>query len=319
MARWIKVSSIGASPPPAPEGAEGDALVESIIAFWRDEIAVVLPDEPDLIVLPELCDRFSTHAPEQEKTFRAVRGDRVLNSFQEIARENRCYIAYSSTRAAPNDAWLNSTLIIDRAGDVIGTYDKNHVVVSETTDFDIVCGSDARLIECDFGTIAIAICFDLNFDELRLQYKSFQPDLILYPSLSHCELMEPYWAHSCRAHFVGCMGVANLPSKIYSPVGHIIAASTNHYQHVTARINLDCVVAHLDGNWDRLKKLKQRYGLDVTIFDPCYLGSVLISSESESISALEMARDYEIELLDDYMQRSREHHRNPTTLLQKYS
>jgi predicted amidohydrolase len=317
MARWVKVSSIGAPPPPAPKSEVDESLVDSIIAFWRNEIAVVLPEQPDLIVLPELCDRFSTHTPDQEKQFRQFRGDRVLNAFREMARDHRCYIAYSSARAAPNDAWLNSTLMIDRRGELIGTYYKNHAVVSETTDFDIICGTEAPLIECDFGTVAIAICFDLNFDELRLQYKTLKPDLILYPSLSHCDLMEPYWAHTCRAHFVSCQGVANLPSKIYSPVGHIIASSTNHYQHVTARINLDCVVAHLDGNWEKLQHLKNRYGTNVSIFDPGYLGSVLISSESETVSATSMARDCEIELLDNYIQRSRNHHRNPKNLLSK--
>jgi predicted amidohydrolase len=311
MARWVKVSSIGAAPPPAPAGADFQALLSALIAFWQEEIEAVLPEQPDLIVLPELCDRFSTHSPAQERAFRSERGNSLLHFFQQTARDNNCYIAYSSHQPAPGGAWLNATIMLDRKGEIAGTYSKNHVVISETKDYDVLCGERAELIECDFGRVAVAICFDLNFDELRLRYKSLQPDLILYPSLSHCELMEPYWAHTCRAHFVGCMGVANLPSVIYSPVAHKIASSTNHYHRVTARLNLDCVVAHLDGNWERLKRLKRRFGNDVTIFDPGYLGSVLISSESATLSAREMARECNVELLDDYMQRSRMHHRNP--------
>jgi hypothetical protein len=67
---------------------------------------------------------------------------------------------------------------------------------------------------------------------------------------------------------------------------------------------LDCKLVHLDYNWGRLRKLKAKYGPKVTISDPGCLGSVLISSEHETISVDEMIKEYEIELLDDYFTRA---------------
>lgn len=67
---------------------------------------------------------------------------------------------------------------------------------------------------------------------------------------------------------------------------------------MTARINLDCYVAHLDYNGQRLASLKARYGAGVVISDPGLLGSVLITSETDGVSARDMAREFGIELLD---------------------
>jgi hypothetical protein len=127
----------------------------------------------------------------------------------------------------------------------------------------------------------------------------------------HGGLMQAYWAYSCRAHFVSATGVDVTPNEFYSPVGHRIAASTNYMQNITATLNLDCTVAHLDYNWGKLARLKEKYGRDVTIFDPGQLGAVLITSESETVSIQEMIAEFEIELLDDYMERALAHHHNP--------
>jgi hypothetical protein len=312
MAKRVKVSAIGAVPPTVPYGVETvDARNQVMIDFWRDEIDLVLPDQPDLIVLPELCDRFSGLTEEQAKRQRTGRGDTMLEFLQNVARANRCYIAYPAAWPAPDGSWRNAALMIDRNGEVIGAYHKNHPVVTETTEMDILCGAATPILECDFGRVGFAICFDLNFDELRLKYKALRPDLIIFPSMYHGGIMQPYWAYSCRAHFVGCVGIANLPSEMYSPVGHLIAASTNYFHSVTATLNLDCRVAHLDFNREKFKALKVKYGTGVTIFDPGQLGSVLITSERDDISAEQMIEEFEIEVLDDYLARSLKHHHDP--------
>ena len=76
-------------------------------------------------------------------------------------------------------------------------------------------------------------------------------------------------------------------------------------------MNLDCKVAHLDFNWEKLTSLKAGYGPGVSIYDPGYLGSVLISSETDDKTSDDLVREFEIELLDDYWVRSLAHHHDP--------
>jgi len=197
--------------------------------------------------------------------------------------------------------------LLDRNGDVAGVYNKNHPVIIEVEDNLIQCGEEAPVFECDFGRVAFAICFDLNFDELRLKYVRDKPDLIVFPSMFHGGFMQQYWAYSCRAHFVGAIA-GGLPSSIVSPVGQVTSSTSSYYDFVSATINLDCAVAHLDYNRSKLEAIRQKYGKKVRVTDPGYLGSVLLSSETEEFSAEDLVREFEIEKLDDYLARSRSYH-----------
>jgi len=243
------------------------------------------------------------------QTYYEARGTQVLDFMRQVARDNGCHMAYSAARHLPDGTWRNSTQIIGRNGDVLGIYDKNHVVISETTEGGILAGSSAPLIACDFGRVACAICFDLNFEPIRIKYVAARPDLIVFSSMYHGGLMQGYWAYACRAHMV--TAVAGLPSGVLSPVGETIATSTNYYPYVTASVNLDCEVVHLDGNWRKLDALRAHYGPKVTVHDPGYLGAVLITSEAESVTASQMADEFEIERLDDYFARSLGHIAQP--------
>ena len=309
MARYLKISSIGACPYHLDNNIDYHKAVDKMIEHWKSELEQVLPDKPDLIVLPEACDRPPNYPMKERIEYYKSRGNRILEFFARTARDNNCYIAYSAAREAEDGTWRNSTRIIDRTGKVAGTYNKNHLVIEETTEGGILCGKDAPIIECDFGRVACAICFDLNFDELRLKYAKEKPDLILFSSMYHGGLMQSYWAYSCRSYFAGC--IAGLPNSIISPVGEVIASSTNYFDFVTATVNLDCCVAHLDYNWDKFKAAKVKYGSKIKITDPGYLGAVLVSCETDEFTILDIIKEFEIELFDEYMERALAHRHNP--------
>jgi hypothetical protein len=60
--------------------------------------------------------------------------------------------------------------------------------------------------------------------------------------------------------------------------------------------------------------MKQKYGSKVKMMDPGYLGSVLISSETDEFTIDDVVREFKIELLDDYMTRALAHHHDPTNI-----
>jgi hypothetical protein len=309
MAQYVKVATIGARPALPVGKAVGQDAVDHVIAYWKRELDQVLPDRPDLIVLPECCDRLEGPSTAELQEYYRFRGDKLLDFFADVAMRRRCYIAYPRYRLLSDGTWRNSVHMIDRRGSLAGTYNKNYVVVTETTEWGVLCGKDAPLIECDFGRVACAICFDLNFDELRLRYQKARPDLILFCSVYHGGLMQSVWAYSCRSHFVS--SVAGLPSGLMTPLGQVVATSTNYFNFAVGTLNLDCCVAHLDFNWEKLTALKLKYGAGVKIFDPGLLAPVLISSETRERTAREMVEEFEIEQLDDYMERSMAHRHNP--------
>lgn len=304
MANYVKISTIGASAVSGNPGT-GQAAVDQMTRAWEGRFARVLPDRPDLILVPECCDRFPAHSMEERKTYYRNRGNQIGEYFASVARENHCYVAYPAVREMPDSTWRNSIQLFDRDGKSVGFYNKNFPVITETTEGGVLAGREAPLFECDFGSVGGAICFDLNFDGIRQKYVKSQPDLILFASMYHGGLMQNYWAYSCRAHLV--TAICGLPSGIISPVGELIASSTNYFDFVTHTVNLDCKVVHLDFNQEKLRQMKEKYGPKVSIFDPGYLGAVLISSETDEVTSDELVAEFEIELLDDYLARSIAH------------
>ncbi|MDF2720548.1 MAG: carbon-nitrogen hydrolase family protein [Paenibacillus sp.] len=211
-------------------------------------------------------------------------------------------MAYPTLWETGDGRWTNSIRMIDRLGGLAGEYCKNHPVLAEMAE-GVVCGTEAPIIECDFGRTACVICFDLNFDELRHTYAAARPDLILFSSMYHGGLMQQYWAYSCRSHFVSAIG-NTFPSSIVSPVGHVLASSTNYCSFVSAEVNLDCALVHLDGHRGKLQAIRETYGTKAKVFDPGYLGSVLLSSETDDFTVNELIREFELEPLDRYFARS---------------
>ena len=305
MSKRVVISSLGPKPIQGNPSRPHQQAVDDMMAFWRGQVDIVLPDQPDLIVVPEACDRYPNYELSHRLDYYRVRGEQMRDFFAGVARDNHCYVAYSAAREMPDGTWRNSTQILDRDGEVAGIYNKNHTVVEETTKAGVLCGRETPLIETDFGTIGCAICFDLNFRPLLGKYAALQPDLIVFCSMYHGGLMQRVWAYECRAHFVGA--IAGCECTIIDPLGELLARSTNYYHWITHEVNLDCVLAHLDYNNAKFRALKQRYGRGVTITDPGYLGCVKITSELDGLSVQDMVAEFDIELLDAYWERALAH------------
>jgi len=306
----VTIATLGPRPISVSSDVKPQAIVERIIAHWRAEFAKVLPDRPDLIVVPEACDRPGGMSWQRQVEYYRVRKNQVRDFFAQVARDNHCYMVYSAKREMPDGSYRNSSVLIDRNGKIVGIYNKNHPTIGEIDD-GVLCGKDAPVFDCDFGRVALAICFDLNFDQLRTQYAAAHPDLIVFSSMYHGGMMQAYWAYSCRCHFVGAIAGQATPSQILDPLGRVIASNTNYFDSVVATVNLDCAVVHLDGNWGKLRAMKAKYGRDVRITDPGLLGAVLIASNSASVSIARMIDEFQVERLDHYFTRSLQHRLEP--------
>ena len=306
----VKIATIGAVAPQFNKGTNPQKMVESMIEFWEKELQQVLPDKPDLIALPEACDRPRGLSVGEQLKYFNVRKNQVLDYFRRVAKENHCFIAFGMKHQVEDGSWRNSCFLLDREGNTQGVYNKNFPTIGEMK-AGIKAGKEAPVFQCDFGTVACAICFDLNFDELRQRYAGQNPDIIVFPSMYHGGLVQSNWAYSCRAFFVGSMGLPNLFSEIRNPMGKVVFSSTNYFHFTVGTVNLDYCLAHLDNNWAKLRALKKKYGDEVSIYDPGEIGAVMITSESDKVSAKEMVKEFNITLLDKYFDDSRKFRHKP--------
>lgn len=310
MARHLTVSSVSAFPFVADPSISHSRLLDELIDFWRARIEVVLPDRPDLIVLPEHGDRPLAHwyplkhfPTEQIAEFTEHKGSRLRDALGEIAVAHSTRIAYSGYRIDDDGRLRNSTQLIGTDGGVVGAYDKNYLTIPEHGNRGVAYGEQMQVIESDIGRVAPVICFDLNFEDGLAELAAQRPEIVLFSSAYHGGFMQQYWAYTCRSWFVGSVHPPN-PSAVISPVGEVVASSTNYYAEVTTRINLDYAVVHIDENGTKFGDIKRKYGRKVGIHDPGQVGFVLVTAESEDLTVAEVMSEFGLVDIDDYFRRS---------------
>lgn len=305
MAKYAVISTIGILPLELQVQLEIDDLTQRMIQYLSLQINQVLPEKPDIIVLPEMCDRPAGILYEKIMDYFKSSRSHFLEFFFQNAEKNKCYIVYPTIIFDNNtDKIFNGCYLIDRNGQIAGVYKKNYLTVLEIEERGLSCGIDAPFFDCDFGRVVFAICFDLNFEQLLNRYIPVKPDLIIFPSMFHGGFVQELWCYKCKCHFVSALGVPGVFSEIRNPHGIVISSSTNYINHTTKKVNFDCCLVHLDYNCDKLVSLKNKYAKDVLLEDPGKIGSVLLTSQNPDKSIQEYLREFEIEELDSYLQKS---------------
>jgi len=301
MARFVKISTITLNWIPEREIDKNKPLYDSVIAYLDNQLRNVLLEKPDLIVLPEYCGRQNTF-PERKTEYDNGENLRIFEYLKKVAKENKCYIAFSHLKKMGDGTARNCASVIGRDGEVVGEYHKNYPTPYET-DGGVLAGKDVPVIRCDFGTLCPVICFDLNFDGIRREIKSKNPDIVTFHSAFHGGFMQEFFAYDTRSYLISSL-VNIRRSKILSPMGVTVAKTTTYTNWATATINLDYALCHIDYNWAKFMAAKEKYKDKLKIEEPDDIGAVMLSYEGEDKTVMDIISEFKIELLDEYIERS---------------
>lgn len=118
----------------------------------------------DLVILPEnaICDENETQASKKCIPFHGA----FHETFRAKAREHNTYIIVPLF-LDENGTFSNAAVLLDRSGDIVGTYRKVHAVLpinATVPEGGVTYGNEHPVFDCDFGRIGIQICFDIHFD-----------------------------------------------------------------------------------------------------------------------------------------------------------
>ena len=302
--REITVSVIGVSRPSLPPVKES---VPKVVRYWIDAIDREIGNRPDLVVLPECCDTPDTKNHAEKAAWIRLRGTAVLDALKAYAAEHRCYIVYSAHREREDGRFANAAQLIDRTGKVVACYDKMFPTVGESgsRDCPIVPGTEAVVAETDFGRVGFLICFDLNFDELKRAYAAKKPDILCFSSYFDGDFLQRSWARDCQAHMVSATCANWLEKQVVDPAGGVLRCENYYLPTFTVKVNTNCRVLHLDGNRTKFPAVLKKYGQRVSIRNPGRVGTVTIASNDPSLPVEDVIREFGLETLTDYLERSR--------------
>jgi predicted amidohydrolase len=259
---------------------------------------------PDIVCLPETFASVGASLPVAEKA-EPVPGPSV-DACARRAREHGTYVVCPIMTVREGRVY-NSAVIIDRAGDVAGIYDKVQPVTS-THDFTemengVMPGAEAQVFDLDFGRVGVQICFDMGFPEAWQQLADRGAELVLYPSAvpggfylrSYAFLHEYFVVSSVRSQY----------ARIINPMGDILAETSKHQRVVARQIDLDYIVCHFDFHPHMPDHLQRKYGNDITVRAHQQEGRFVVWSNSDDVPLDGLVQEEGLEAVQDYYGRHR--------------
>jgi len=296
MANFVKISTLSWT----GDHYETDKAVlrKRTIADLKRDLAAIEGCGVDMVLTSECVGYFAWIKDETESL---EKPGELLTIYTDFARRNHCVVV-GSIFLRENGAVHNSLLFVNVDGTILGVYHKNFLTFGPRSeiDFGVTPGSEIFLAKTPFGTIGGAICFDLNFADLRARYKQAKPDILCFASMYHGGLMQGIWAYDLRAFFVAALYFPNEPFGILDPFGRPVKFTSSYEPWIIQRVNLDRVMMHLTWNDIKFLEIRKKYGEEVVIDVPPSIGSALLYSNSPNRTALDIAKEFDLVLLDDF-------------------
>jgi hypothetical protein len=252
----------------------------------------------DLIALPE------TWAGQLQNRPETLDGP-IITAISDIARRHNTWIVCPIDRLDGNRR-VNSAVLIGRDGKVAGTYDKVYPYWSEFDLAQIVeVGSATPVFDTDFGKLGMAICFDANFPEVWKGLADNGAELVVWPSAySAATTLQ---AHALVNHFAILTSTHTTDCIVYDIDGSEMLYEKSDDVNISRfTLDLDRGIYHENFNLDLLAKLLAEHPDDVEV-EKHHLREqwIILKSKRPGISARALARQYGMEELRDYINRSR--------------
>jgi predicted amidohydrolase len=143
-------------------------------------------DDTDLLVLPEYANCPGINDYEALRNFIRSKSTFFLEELAALAQRKKLYIAVNITREACGGLH-NVTVLLDRGGNVIAEYQKNHLTEFERDALKMIPGNAPQFAEIDGARVTFATCFDVYFAEYFEALARQNPDLIILPSYQRSE------------------------------------------------------------------------------------------------------------------------------------
>lgn len=134
----------------------------------------------DIIVLPEVwtCGWSPKHFRE---TAEKISNSKVINFLSHIALNYNCWVIGGSFIENKNGHYYNTCPILNRKGDLVTTYSKNHLFSyygCEESCF-VEAGDNPVLVDIEGVKTGLTICYDIRFPEIYRAYRKSGADLFV--------------------------------------------------------------------------------------------------------------------------------------------
>lgn len=264
----------------------GDRLEETMSRLRQAAVF-----RPDIVCLPEV---FADRTPE------TVPGP-VTERLARWAREHSSYVIFGLKTAAGGKVY-NSAVLLDRAGRVVGRFDKMHPTENELAEGTMPGETEPPVFETDFGTIGVQICFDINWWDNWKRLRRKGAKIVFFPSAYPAARQLSALALMNQCYIVSSARRGS--SKIYDISGEVLASSGNHQQWAGAALPLGKRLFEVDFHEKKVRQIQEKYGPRVEVVWFHDDDWFTLASVDPDLTTEDVIAEFGLTPLDDYRVRA---------------
>jgi predicted amidohydrolase len=240
------------------------SLLAAIVDRMAREAKATYGRGLDLAILPETA--ISGEA-DGDALSRSVPFDGAVSAtFGRLAREHRCYLIVPTylLESREKKVCTNAAVLVGRKGEVAGIYRKVHLVPSPgamNMEGGSTAGREFPVFDCDFGKLAIQICYDMEFDRGWNELAARGAELVAWPTQSPQTAQPAFRAMQQRCYIVSSTWRNN--ASVFEPTGKIAAQIRPPEQVLVHEIDLSYAILPWSGKLRNGKALAEKYGAKV--------------------------------------------------------
>ncbi len=228
----------------------------------------------------------------------------TLEMVSIYARQNRVYIL-CPLLARRSDGLFIESFLLDRSGQIAGSYQKHHPVVEGSAycqlEFGSKPGSDTPVFETDFGRIGVQICFDVEYNDGWDRLDRSGAEIIFWQSAydGGRHLSARAWQY----HRYIVSAVQGSFARVVDIMGDTLAITGQHNFVAAASIDLDIALFHMDFNKTQIQAIRAKYGPDLDLHIYHEEGYFTLQSNRPDLPVSAVIREFQLDPLKDYRER----------------
>ena len=195
----------------------------------------------DVIILPELWT--TGYYPTPVENFADKNALRLKNFICAAAKKNNFNVIGGSTIAEISGKNFNRSIVANRAGEIIATYDKVHLFSYADEGKIFSAGNNLSTFEIDGVKCGLAICYDLRFPEFIRKLALSGIEILFIPAAWSLKRIIPRQiltkARAIENQIFVIFANSAGKSEMINPAGEIIAESGIGEEILSAEIDLN--------------------------------------------------------------------------------
>ena len=194
----------------------------------RGLLAQTVAERPDIIVLPETFVSQGVAYRSLAEIAESVPGP-TTELVAGYARAAACYVICPLI-VRHGDVFTNDAILIDRYGEIVGSYSKIHPVVEgseyRSLELGVTPGRELPVFDTDFGRIGIQICFDILYPQAWAELKQKGAEVVFWCSAyDGGKLLEMY---ALLHHYYVVSAVQSRHARVIGIMGETLAETGKH-------------------------------------------------------------------------------------------